>query len=209
MILIAGLLLINSPVFAQEAATQAKEDVEAAADLSGFTLKDDCDFSVIFPSEPFSTRRCGEAQGGEGCYSVTSYTQVYDMATTVNVSVSCNDITAEEFANYGEPVMRAAMRGMASRNDLDDADVSFQEKDGIRIANLSATGRTGRQDQIYVAQLWISPQSVFTVEAQLIGGTHPQADKIFGDILRSIAYEPQDLSQRKQEAPNSLNAGQN
>ena len=157
--------------------------------ISTFTYSpESCDFEVVLPSEPYSSRRCDEL--GKNCYNITSFTQVYDMKTTVDINLSCNPSTPKQFQSYNEAVMRTAMKGMIGRNNLNDTQIGYQDQGDVRIANLSGTGTAGRQSQIYIAQLWSSEGSIMTLEANLIGEAHPNADKAFSEILRSIEHKP-------------------
>ncbi len=199
-------MLVSGPVYAEDTPPEDEEAVEQD-DASDDTdseedmalqepehykfEKDGCDFTAVFPEPPYTSKRCNEPAPGDltrsrDCYDVVSYTQVYDMTTTVNISLSCNKSSKTAYEQYSEAVMRTTLEGMAYRNDLDDAKVGYKQYDGINMASLSGTGTTGRQSQIYVAQLWVSENSVLSVEAQLIGEARPDADKTFSEILRSI-----------------------
>lgn len=150
-----------------------------------------CDFQLTFPEEPYETKRCapheqGQINQGRNCQTLTSYTMVYDMRTTVDVSVSCMPSTPEQFEKYNEHVMRAALGGIVARRDVEDYKISFQEKEGIRQAALSGSGTSGRSDKIFIAQIWAAQNSLLTVQAELIGPEHPQADTVYKDILKSI-----------------------
>lgn len=193
LILIAGTLL--NPALAEdvppEEEVQAQEE-EAIVEEPSFTMNDEnCAFTAKFPEQPFTSKRCNEPKAADlsnarKCYDVVTYTQVYDMMTTVNISLSCNPSSQSAYAQYDERLMTAALDAMARRNALDDSNVTYEKENDIHIAALSGTGQTGRQQQIYVGQLWVAPTSVLSVEAQLIGDGHPEADKAFGEILRSI-----------------------
>lgn len=155
--------------------------------------KSGCDFTVEFPEAPYTSKRCSEPDPtnltrARDCYEVVTYTQIYDMTTTVNVSLSCNKSSQTAYEQYSESVMRATLQGMANQNALDDASINFKQVEGMNMAGLSGTGRTGRQDQIYIAQLWVSEHSVMTIEGQIIGDARHDADKTFSDILRSISF---------------------
>lgn len=148
-----------------------------------------CAFTAQFPGEPQVSRRCsGETnvQSAKECYDVVSYTQVYDMTTTVDVSFSCNQSTPDAYRQYDEEVMTLALKAMGQRRSLEDAQINFQDRESYKQAALSGNGVTGRQVQVYIAQLWVAPESVLSVEAQLIGGQHYEADKEFSKILKSI-----------------------
>src|SRR5262245_14578121 len=61
-----------------------------AADQTPSTYSPDyCEFAVTFPGDPYTTRRCDDENKNK-CYDLISYTQVFDMASTVNFRVICN-----------------------------------------------------------------------------------------------------------------------
>lgn len=155
------------------------------ADKSYRFAPDFCDFEITLPEEPTVMQKC---LGDSGCFDVHSYTMVYDLQTTVDVSVTCNPSTPVAFGKYNEAVMRAALAGMVENRNLETHEVRFMEdnKTKTKSAALSGTGTTGRQEKIYTAQLWIGQNSVFTIQAELVGGAHEVADKSFSDILSSI-----------------------
>jgi len=178
------------PAFAQNTEEQTLK-VTDPEDTSAIYAPDTCDFEVAFPEEPYISKRCPE--GRQSCYDLTTYTMVFDFSTTVDVSVSCNPSSPENFQNYGEDVMRAALRGMVARNMVDDYEIRYQDRGEIRQATLSGTGNKGRQSKIYTAQIWAGQNSVMTIEGELIGPMHPEADRTFSDILKSV--------QKKRELP--------
>lgn len=171
---------------AEKKTDAAAEDASAEEeDISYRFAPDFCDFEITLPEEPTIMQKC---LGDGGCFNVNSYTMVYDLQTTVDVSVTCNPSTPAAFDKYNEAVMRAALAGMVENRNLETHEVRFMEdkKAKTKSAALSGAGTTGRQEKIYTAQLWIGPNSVFTIQAELVGGAHAEADKSFSDILSSI-----------------------
>lgn len=148
-----------------------------------------CDFQITFPEAPVKARRCPEGPG-KPCYDLTSYTMVYDLRTTVDVSVTCNPSTGgNNFDRYNENVMRAALEGMVVRRGIQNYDIGFQQYETVRSATLTGSGESGRQEKIYTAQIWVGPTSIFTLQAELVGGAHPQADAAFRDILKTLEVQ--------------------
>ncbi len=162
----------------------AKTEATAAPTASSTYAPDFCDFEITFPEEPYKNKRCPD--GGTQCYDIMSYTMVYDFKTTVDISVNCVPATPESYARYDENTMRTALQGMATRNNIETPNINYAERDGIRQASLSGTGKAGRQDKIFTSQLWVGPNSVFTVQAEIIGVAHDSADASFAQILKSI-----------------------
>ncbi len=206
-----GALLIvtavTSPVFAEdkkeaekteEVAKKAPKEEKAAPEIkaepSNRYAPEFCDFEATFPDTPLETRRCNKVEGKEQCYNLTSYTMVYDHMTTVDVSVTCVPSTPQKYDRYNESLINTALKGMSNRTELNDFDIQTQEREGVRHGTLIGTGKRGKQDTIYNAQLWVGQNSVMTVEAKLVGSAHTRADTVYGDILRSIHEKGQKQS---------------
>ena len=140
-----------------------------------------CEFSVTFPTEPYKTRRCDQ-DGDKKCYDQISYTEVFEMASTVNFRVICNPIGEEVKKNYNGDVMQATLRAMTDRSVVKTFNTSYREEENYKQAGLVGEGKVGRTSTIYIAQLWIGEQSALSVEAELIGEANNNADKLFSDI---------------------------
>lgn len=166
----------------EKPAEDAKKE-EPAKDPAGRFAPDFCDFEMTFPEAPLATQRCTPT--GE-CYTLYSYTMVYDLQTTVDISVNCTPSTPANYKRYTQGVMKAALAGMIENRGLDTYDINFSEEKTTKSAAVSGTGKTGMQGKIYTAQLWVGQNSVFSVQAELIGDAHPQADESFSTILKSL-----------------------
>lgn len=156
---------------------------EPEKEIKGRFAPDFCDFEMTFPEAPLAREQC--LPSGE-CYTLNSYTMVYDLQTTVDITVNCTPSTPENYPQYTKGVMKAALWGMIEERNLETHDINFSEEGKFKSASLTGTGKTGAQDKIYTAQMWIGPNSVFTVQAELIGGAHDEADKSFSEILKSL-----------------------
>lgn len=204
--IILVILAISSPSFAADEKTAEPAKTEEAApaapkpqDLPGYYTTDFCDFEITFPEKPYLAQKC--LPDGKNCYNLYSYTMVYDLRTTVDVSVTCNPSTPADFKRYNEAVMKAAMTGMISERNLDSHSMNFREDKETKSAALSGTGMTGAQPKIYTSQIWIGQNSVFTVQAELIGSEHKQADTVFSEILRSAKAKEKSADAPKPKAP--------
>lgn len=190
---LALMMVCSVPAYAEDKKTEEQPAEEAPAkteakkedDKSFRYAPDFCDFEVTFPETPATMKKC---LPDNDCFDVSSYTMVYDLQTTVDVSVTCNPSTPEAFESYNQAVMKAALAGMVESKNLSSHEVRFDEikEENVKSAAITGTGSTGRQEKIYTAQLWIGPNSVFTIQAELIGSAHEKADKSFGEILSSI-----------------------
>lgn len=174
----------EAPAKAEPAKTE--EAAAPAAENPGRYADDFCDFEITFPEAPQLVEKC--VPGAE-CYQLRSYTMVFGLQTTVDVSANCTPSTPENYKRYTEGVMKAALAGMVSNHDLRDYDVNFSEEKGYRTGALTGTGLKGASGMIYTGQLWVGPNSVFTVQAELIGDQQKVADEQFTDILKSIKFK--------------------
>lgn len=162
-----------------------------------------CDFSVTFPTSPYTARKCDETDKTK-CYDMTSYTKVYDMASTVNFRVICNKIDESVYKHYSAEVMEATLRAMTNRSIVQTFDTSFRTEDNYKQAALVGEGKSGMLPTIYIAQLWIGQGSALSVEAEMIGDAHDDADKLLSDVLRSVHYLTDE--ERKAKLPKAEDA---
>lgn len=150
---------------------------------------ENCEFELLFPGEPYKSKRC--PNGPKSCTDLTSYTMVYDVTTTIEVSVTCVPSTPEKYKNYTENVIGTALKGMVDRADITDHEINTQQMDDFRNGSLLGSAKRGKQNSIYNAQIWVGQKSVMTVESFLIGPEHPEADAVFGEVLASIKKKEQ------------------
>lgn len=194
-VFIGGFLLLPAALLFFANTTHADESFTYSPEY--------CEFSVTFPSEPYTARRC-EDGGDDSCYNLVSYTQTYNLDSTVNVRVICNPIAAGVQQKYNEEVSKATVRAMAKRNALSNYSVNYRAEGGFRQAGLVGEGESGRTPMIYIAQLWVGESSVMSVEAELIGEAAEEPDTLFSDIMRSVGPKSLDESEKasaEQEAP--------
>lgn len=166
---------------------EAKKEESKDADKNGkedFRFAPDfCDFEITFPEAPAVARKCVSE---DQCFDVQSYTMVYDLQTTVDVTATCDPSTPENYKRYSDQVLKAALYGMIDNRNLKTHTLNFKQLETVKNATLTGEGITGSQEKIYSGQLWIGPNSVFTIQAELVGGAHEAADTSFGTILSSI-----------------------
>lgn len=174
----------NGDVKSSAVKTSETKTAEATPENPGRFAPDFCDFEITFPEKPLLAQKCIP---GSQCFNVNSYTMVYDLRTTVDFSVTCTPSTPTAYKQYTDGVMKAALAGMIDDRNLTSHDIKITpDKDNVKSAAITGVGKTGTQDKIYSAQLWIGQNSVFSVQAELIGSEHELADKSFRDILQSI-----------------------
>ncbi len=171
------------------------EEEEVIEDPSVRYAPDHCDFEITFPDAPYTSKRCPEGTGK--CYNLTGYTMVYNLSTTVEISVTCIPSSPVNYNRYNDRVIKTALNGMVERAAVTDFNINTKEYEDMRQGSLIGTGKYGRQKRIYNAQLWIGQNSVFTVEAKLTGRKHGEADTVFGDILNSIQKKQAEETKEK------------
>ncbi len=148
---------------------------------------DDCEFRMVLPGTPEQVKRCA-ADNPNKCNTSTSFTHVFDMSASVNVTVTCLPAAPGMYEKYSGPVMQQTL-ATVSKNKLDKYETGYQQYDVAKQATVLGTGKTGASDMVYIAQLWIGHHSMFTVEGSMIGDQRDDADKMFTDILKSIRHK--------------------
>jgi hypothetical protein len=160
---------------------------------------DYCEFSATFPSDPFISQHC-DTDTPDKCYKQISYTQVFDMESTITFHVICSPITKDIFDHYSAEVMSATLRAMTKHSVVKTFDTSFRTEEGYKQAGLVGEGEAGSLPTVYLAQLWIGKQSAFSVEAEMIGTAHEKADKLFSEVLKSVHYlTPEEMAAKAPE----------
>ncbi len=189
--LFAALLLFPYTAWAEDAEptepAAEEEAVEEEVSTESVYSPDHCEFTIAFPDAPYTARRC-EDETKERCFDLVSYTQVYELSSTVNFRVICNPVDKSLYDDYSAQVMEATLRAMTKNSVVDEYNSDFREEDGYKQAGLAGSGKVGAMPTIYIAQLWIGKQSALSIEAELIGEAHDTADKLFSDILKSVRY---------------------
>lgn len=150
---------------------------------------DGCEFRMEFPGEPYRSQRCNPDLPDQ-CHDVTTYTKVFGMDATLNFHVTCNPVEEGMYGKYTGDILQATLEAMVGRNHLEEYQTGYQEMDVAKQAVILGIGKTGDNEKVYIAQLWIGHKSTFTVEAELIGDeTTTVADEMFANILHSIRHE--------------------
>ena len=196
------------PSLAQDGQIKALSDILAdnALDEGEFRYAPaTCDFEMVFPEKPFATKRC-EAGSNTRCTNLTSYTMVYDVTTTIEVSVTCVPSDAAKYEAYSERVISLALNGMVKRADITEQEINTTQEETYRRGSLLGSAKRGKQNSIYNAQIWVGQNSVMTTEAKLIGPYHEKADVVFSKILASIKSKDAAISDEEAKSKNSTPA---
>ncbi len=194
------LMVLATAALAQNKPVAEKLPEKPAWLESGYTYSPEgCDFTVSFPQEPYTTKRCDPVEPGKNCTDMTTFTKVFGVDATLLFSVSCNKADGNMYDRYDDNVMRTTLLGMARPVNLGSSETGFAKMDKAKMAVLLGTGKAdnGEDDLMYTAQLWIGHNSVFTLEGELRGKYVPDADLLFAEILktarvRDMKAEPKD-----------------
>ena len=148
---------------------------------------DHCDFTITFPEEPYTLRRCED--GTDECYNLISFTQVYEVKTTVNFRVICNPTDKVLYDQYDEDVMKATVRALTKQSVVDEYQTTFRAEEHYKQASLVGQGRSGKWDTLFIGQLWVGQNSVMSLEAEMIGQPFDAADKLLSEVLKSVRHK--------------------
>lgn len=147
-----------------------------------------CEFTVTFPSEPFTGRKCNP-DNPDQCHEVVTFTKVFDVTASLNLSVICNPAEENMYERYSGDVMKTTLIAMAGRDKLEESETGFNEQPEFKMAYILGYGKKSDQDLIYNGQLWIGKTSVFSLEADIVGDYVDGADAMFAQILQSVALK--------------------
>ncbi len=164
-----------------------------------------CEFAITFPGDPYKVRRCNEDKSK--CYDLVSYTKVYEFSTTVNFRVICTPSTSNLYDKYSGEVMEATLKALTKRSVVKTFDTTMRTEDNYKQAGLIGEGLTGLTPTIYIAQLWVGKASVLSVEAELIGDVHDDADAVFSDILKSVEFVDENAVVMEDEKAEAIEEG--
>lgn len=147
-----------------------------------------CGFEITFPSEPETVERCNEYLT-DRCERMTSFTHVFDVSVTLNVYVTCKSADEQIYADFNEDVMRTTLIARAA-NRLETFDTYYDFQGQSKVAALLGAGDSPNSDDmmVYMAQLWVAKDSLLTLESELLGPQHDDAERMFAEILRSIRH---------------------
>ncbi len=186
--LLLAMTLFMSSTYAND--EELKEILaENAPPPAGYYSPEFCEFEMTFPEQPITLRSC--ANGNSDCFNLQSFTYVYDMQTTLEVTAQCTKSTPESYGQYSETVIKTVLNGMVKRANVNEFELNVQEMEDqkTRQGSLLGTGRSNGQDKIYNAQIWIGQNSIMTIEGHTIGLSNEKADEAFADILASVGVK--------------------
>jgi hypothetical protein len=144
-----------------------------------------CEFQVDLPSQPYTVTKCNP-DNPKDCHDVTTFTKVFDMAASVDFTLTCNPAEKNMYEKYSAPIMLKTLEAMVDHDSVDSYEKDVAVTDAVKRAVIIGSGTSGKQKKIYTVQLWIGHKSVFTIEGSLVGDYVPEADTMFADIVKSI-----------------------
>ena len=148
-----------------------------------------CEFSVTFPQEPIIKRTCENPETQERCYDLVTYTQTYGLEATVDFRIICNPIDEAIKKNYSNAIIAATLKEMTKDKVEKEFEVNVHEADGYKLAGIVGEGKKGLLPSMYLAQLWIGDASALSIESELVGEEHKEADTLLQSVLRSIHHK--------------------
>lgn len=209
-ILIAGLIIVTAQLSrAQEtesSETASLQERDLAEILPYEYAPEGCEFEMRLPSEPATARRCHPMMPNE-CALMDSFTRVFDLAATVNIFFSCKPIGGATRSNYTEDALRIMLVSRPGVTDLETQEIAIDERENFTRAALLGAGpsQNGQDVMIYTTQIWVGDKSVLTMEGELIGAAHEQADLLFADILHSLRFKDEAAGAENQEDSGDTN----
>lgn len=144
-----------------------------------------CEFQVELPSEPYTVSKCNPDKPKD-CHDVTTFTKVFGMTASVDITLTCNPAEKNMYETYSAPVMLKTLEAMVDHDSVDNYEKDVSVTDDVKRAVIIGSGTSGKQKKIYTVQLWIGHKSVFTIEGSLVGDYVAEADTMFADIVKSI-----------------------
>ncbi len=203
-------LFITFPAFAQEQASEAPaakpEVTKQAQKLTTPNYSPDyCQFTATFPSEPYMTRQCEDPNNQETCFNLISYTQVFDLDTTVRFEIICNPATPAMFEQFTTDVMENTVTAMVKDTVIETYNISSNQQEEYRHTGLVGLAKKGLDESLLITQLWVADQSIMSVEAEISGAQRDDADQLFADVLNTIGFksELKAAQEAEQSAPPS------
>lgn len=160
-----------------------------------------CDFLVTFPEKPYIAQKCKE-NSSTTCYKMYNFTKVFKTKTTVNFRVTCNPAPEGAMERYSGATMKTVLKGMIDNQTITKHETNFTESEYAKIATLTGEGQTGLSPMIYTSQIWIGPESLLTVEGELIGEEYGDAGELFVEILSSIKSKAEEAEKTKESEEN-------
>lgn len=178
---------------AADTATEAEKEENAAATktqdtaFQGYTYSPEgCNFQITLPEEPYDTRRC-HPNFPDQCDIMASYTKVFELDSTVTFYLTCGPLGRSSFEQYNNDVIRTMLIARAG-NRLESQETAYQELNGVKMGSILGAGDAPNKEDIllYVSQIWVDKDSLLTIEGELVGQDHDEADQLFANILRSL-----------------------
>lgn len=187
LLFIACIILGLSASFAYAQTENSETSQISENNNSGYIYSPEgCDFQVLFPQEPFNTRRC-HPDFPDQCDIMTSFTKVFELDSTLTFYVSCSPLPQGEYNQFNADVMRTLLIARGG-NRLETKETAYNEVDDVKMASVIGAGdaNNGTDILLYISQIWVSETSLFTIEGELVGNGNPDADQAFANILRSL-----------------------
>lgn len=144
-----------------------------------------CDFRIDFPEAPATGERCNP-ENPKDCYAVFTFNKIFAIDSGISVTATCNKAEKGMLQRYSGEVMQYTLETMA-KNNATEYETGFADHGDAKAATLlGSRSMPDGTDKIYMAQLWISENSVLTIQAEITGPQTPETDTMFVGIMKSI-----------------------
>lgn len=149
---------------------------------------DFCDFELKLPNEP--------SISGEGTlpeeYQLKdenfSFIKVFGLDKSLRVSGSCKQLNKEVRTIITETSINQELKAVEAdqRLNIISKENKLVTSERLRIASLVGQRKATPDTGIFVYQIWVADNSIFTLETEVTGPQDEELDKLFVSILQSF-----------------------
>lgn len=183
-IFVAIALLVSSATSAS-AQTRTKE-TPILPTLTYTYDQEFCDFKIQFPTPP-ELEDITSFTGTDLPATSISFLKTFDLDKALRVNANCKAITKDVRNYITQTSLDQELAAIEKDNKIDVIRTSNKgyPKRRLRIATLVGE-REGKDDGMYIYQVWVSDTSIFTLEVEVVGPEHEDVDKMLIAILKSF-----------------------
>ena len=173
-----------------------------------------CAFTITFPEKPVIEESCDasplakqsqKADNGKNCHEVVSFNKVFSADSSLHIRASCSSGNKEQFDRYSGADMKGALEKLLVTDDVSEHKTTFDtlSNASVKRAGFLGYGKRKETPATIIGQLWLSPDSLFTLQVEMTGARDKKADAMLASILRSLKLADTDTAQEDNSAPAS------